>query len=136
MNLLAKFGGVYVDADVFCVIPLDDWLFETMSHNFFTMSLQGRDRIEGKKRSVVSWFIASFPHAYITDKWRVAIQNHAIKHKKFVKYLQLHMEFEHLLHTDTLFQFVNSNTREQCVPWDKKKSGEELRASEGAYISP
>ena len=54
MYLLMLHGGVYVDVDVFSVMPLDDWLGAVLAPaGFFVFSLAGRDRL------VSSWFIAA-----------------------------------------------------------------------------
>lgn len=51
--LLAQYGGVWVDATVFCVAPLDGWLHGCMDSGFFCFYKPGRDRI------MSSWFLAT-----------------------------------------------------------------------------
>lgn len=55
LYLLSKYGGIWVDATVFCFEPLDDWLLEDMGNfDFFTFRHEGEP-----SRPVEAWFIAS-----------------------------------------------------------------------------
>ena len=51
--LLREFGGVWVDATLFCQQPLDAWLPEAMEEGFFAFSAPAPDRI------LSSWFLAA-----------------------------------------------------------------------------
>lgn len=103
--LLERYGGVYADSDVYCLLSLDTWLVEAVSHgDFFTFSLIGRDR------PVVSWFIASLPGNLITTLWKQAIFEHARLHDRFERYFQLHYEFRELIKRDSAFQRAWSQT--------------------------
>ncbi len=53
INLLAKHGGVWVDATSFCVVPLDTWLPDHAHGGFFAFH-----RTKGA-RIIDSWFLAS-----------------------------------------------------------------------------
>jgi len=53
INLLDKFGGVWVDATCYCSIPLEKWLGEYSKAGFFVFRDPGADRI------LSSWFMAS-----------------------------------------------------------------------------
>jgi len=59
INLLAKYGGVWVDATCFCMKPLDDWLFEHMDTGFFAFDSPSPDRM------ISSWFLAAERYNYI-----------------------------------------------------------------------
>ena len=59
VNLLAKYGGVWVDATCFCMKPLNDWLFDNMQSGFFAF-----DR-PVPSRMVASWFLAGDKYNYI-----------------------------------------------------------------------
>lgn len=45
INLLAKFGGVWVDATCYCCQPLDEWIGNHLVSGFFAFEKPGRDRI-------------------------------------------------------------------------------------------
>lgn len=64
INLLAKYGGVWVDATCFCNRPLDEWLAEQMSTGFFAFNRPAPDRM------ISSWFIASAKYNYITVTYK------------------------------------------------------------------
>ena len=105
ISLLAKYGGVYADADVFGVLPLDTWLPRLVQPSgFFAFTLIGRDR------PVASWFMASSPQNYISRTWRDAILAHVLFHGRFKQYLQLHYEFQTLLDKDLRFKNLWTQT--------------------------
>ena len=57
MNLLDKYGGVWVDATCYCCEPLDEWLHGYTEMGFFVFRDPGVDRV------LSSWFMASAsPH--------------------------------------------------------------------------
>lgn len=51
--LLRRYGGVWTDATVFCLLPLDRWLADYYSTGFVTFRNPGPDRL------ISNWFIAS-----------------------------------------------------------------------------
>ena len=51
--LLDKYGGVWVDATCFCTKPLDAWLPQSMTFDFYAFQKPGVDRL------ISSWFLAS-----------------------------------------------------------------------------
>jgi hypothetical protein len=64
VNILAQYGGVWVDATCFCCIPLDAWLNEYMGSGFFAFYKPGRDRL------ISSWFLACTKNSHLVSKWR------------------------------------------------------------------
>jgi Capsular polysaccharide synthesis protein len=63
VNLLAKHGGVWVDATCFCMKPLDEWLFHNLSSGFFAFDRPGPDRM------LSSWFMAAEKYNYIASTY-------------------------------------------------------------------
>ena len=61
INLLAKFGGVWVDATCYCCQPLDEWIGNHLVSGFFAFEKPGRDRI------ISNWFLASGKNCHLTD---------------------------------------------------------------------
>ncbi len=53
INLLKKYGGVWVDATCFCQQALDQWLFAYLDSGFFAFHRPGIDRMFS------SWFLAA-----------------------------------------------------------------------------
>jgi Mannosyltransferase OCH1 and related enzymes len=54
INLLAKYGGIWVDATCFCQQPLDNWLHKYLEQGFFAFHRPGYDRMFS------SWFLAAY----------------------------------------------------------------------------
>ena len=103
--VLARHGGIYVDADVFGVLPFDAWLPKlTEQSGFFAFTLVGRERLAS------TWFLASFPSNYIATTWRDAIFAHVLKHGCFEEYFQLRYEFNRLLNENALFSALWKQT--------------------------
>jgi len=64
LNLLNKYGGIWVDANIYCFVPLDHWLnANLMKQGIFMFTNSFQDRL------IANWFIASEPNNYITAKW-------------------------------------------------------------------
>ncbi len=61
--LLEKYGGVWVDASVFCTKPLNEWVFEYAKNGFFAFEKPGYDR------TISSWFIASEFKSPVISFW-------------------------------------------------------------------
>ena len=62
VNLLARHGGVWVDATCYCMKPLDQWLADCLDSSFFAFSRPGPDRL------MASWFLASPSNGYIPSR--------------------------------------------------------------------
>jgi hypothetical protein len=70
INLLAQYGGIWVDATCFCNKPLDTWIYNYMDHGFFAFERPGPDRM------ISSWFIASCKQNYITNTFNKAVNGY------------------------------------------------------------
>jgi len=70
INLLPKYGGVWVDATCFCNKPLNTWLFDYLQTGFFAFDRPGPDRM------ISSWFMASEKENYITLEYQKAANNY------------------------------------------------------------
>lgn len=64
INILAKHGGVWVDATCFCTNPLDEWLPGHMATGFFAFERPGPDRM------ISSWFMAAAKYNYIIATYK------------------------------------------------------------------
>lgn len=63
LELLAKHGGVWVDATCLCMRPLESWLPSYLQSGFFAFDRPGRDR------PLASWFLASSPRNPLVVSW-------------------------------------------------------------------
>lgn len=68
INLLAKYGGVWVDATCFCTKPLDEWLNDYMPSGFFAFAKPAPDRM------ISTWFIAGNKDNHIIQAYQQAVQ--------------------------------------------------------------
>lgn len=75
LNLLAKHGGVWVDATCYCMKPLDEWLPSCLDSGFFAFDRPGRDRV------MSSWFLASPPDGYIPRQMFNALNRYYLGRK-------------------------------------------------------
>jgi len=66
MRLLTEEGGVWADATMFCLRPLDAWLPACMEADFFCFRDPGADRL------VANWFLASNRGGRLAVLWRDA----------------------------------------------------------------
>jgi Capsular polysaccharide synthesis protein len=62
LDLLARYGGVWVDATCFCVQPLDSWLPPNLDSGFFAFCWPRRDRI------ISNWFLAAKPQNILVSQ--------------------------------------------------------------------
>ncbi len=53
LELLEKFGGIWVDASLFCLIPLDHWIYKYLKSGIFLFESNTRLTI------IANWFIAA-----------------------------------------------------------------------------
>ena len=73
IELLSKFGGLWVDATAYCSKPLDSWLVNHISDGFFAFQL-------ASDRPLASWFLYGEPKNYIIERWRAAAVDYINSH--------------------------------------------------------
>jgi Capsular polysaccharide synthesis protein len=64
IELLSRFGGVWVDSTVYCLRPLNGWIHHAMPSGFFAFNRPTPDRM------LSSWFLAAAGGSYLIDTWR------------------------------------------------------------------
>jgi hypothetical protein len=70
LSLLARHGGVWVDATCYCVKPLDSWLGDVLGSGFFAFARPGRDRL------ISNWFLASARGSHIASSMWGALSSY------------------------------------------------------------
>jgi hypothetical protein len=75
INLLAKRGGVWVDASCFCCQPLDDWLGDYLASGFFAFEKPGKDRL------ISSWFLAAAENCHLAKTYCQAVNLYWSRHR-------------------------------------------------------
>ena len=104
LALLAKYGGVWADATMLCMIPLERWVYDAVGPSGFWM-YHGRD--EG--RGPASWFMISTIHSSIPKKWSKASDAYWKNRKTAHDYFWMDILFTELQENDPDFQ----------AEWDK-----------------
>jgi hypothetical protein len=95
--LLQEYGGIWVDATVFCHRPLSDWFGAAFTHGFFAFDRPGGDR------PVASWFLASEEGHYLTDAWCSATLAYWAARDRSDDYFWFHHLFGALCKSDPAF---------------------------------
>lgn len=103
LKLLAEHGGVWADATLLCMIPLDRWIYDAMEPAGFWM-YHGRDYGEGP----ASWFMVSLRQSILASKWNNAADKFwmdKVKRNPNIEYHYFWMDdlFKDLCETDPLF---------------------------------
>ena len=120
INLLKKYGGIWVDATTFCTTPLNSWILKQKT--FFAFSSPGKDRM------ISSWFMTNvYKNSFIINKfcddvnsyWEVMISKNQYKAKQ---YFQFHYIFNKLY--KKYYKFRSE--------WDNVNN--KIEASQGHYI--
>lgn len=99
LALLARHGGVWADATMLCMIPLERWVYDAVGPTGFWM-YHGRD--EG--RGPASWFMISTIHSSIPTKWSRASDEYWKGRKTAHDYFWMDGLFKQLLDEDPDFQ--------------------------------
>ena len=94
LNLLANQGGVWADATMVCMQPLDAWVHDAIQPSGFWM-YHGRDEGAGP----ASWFMVSKKGSYIACAWR----------DEAVRYWKSRTEAHNYFWMDELFKTVHDN---------------------------
>jgi hypothetical protein len=92
LSLLHEYGGVWVDATVFCNRPLNDWLPECMGEGFFAF--------HRPDRPLATWFLAAVPHDPIIARWLAAAIDYWTDRSEADDYFWVHNLFGQLLAND------------------------------------
>ena len=66
INLLNKFGGVWVDSTCYCTRSLDSWLPKYLDSGFFAFSRPNTDRM------ISSWFLAANKNNHLVETYCTA----------------------------------------------------------------
>lgn len=96
--LLHEYGGVWVDATLYCNQPLDEWLPFAMGTGFFAFSKPAYDRL------LASWFIAAVPGNILLVKWTARAINYWRGRNWSNDYFWLHHQFGELCSIDREFR--------------------------------
>jgi hypothetical protein len=102
IELLSRFGGVWVDSTVYCLRPLDGWIHHAMPRGFFAFNRPTPDRM------LSTWFLAAERGSHVIDAWR----------QKTFAYWKERQERDHYFWFHSLFEQVYASDVEFRAIWD------------------
>lgn len=133
IELLKRYGGLWVDSTTYCNQPLDNWLEQYTKYGFFAFELSGMDR------KLSSWFLYANKNNYIVKKWHQSVASYTKKHNvigtEHIHHSQEEwsqgIEYDHYFWFHYLFgDLYYSNKKFKCL-WDKNQK---INASKPHYI--
>jgi hypothetical protein len=92
--LLHEYGGVWIDATLFCNQSLDEWLPGPFGQGFFGFYRPAPERLIG------TWFLAVAPGNELFAKWATRAVNYWRARPKSTDYFWVHHQFNELVATD------------------------------------
>lgn len=107
LSLLDKYGGVWADATMLCLKPLDEWVDEKIhKHGFWMYHGDGAGYLP--KKGPAGWFIISEPNNYIISHWRKSMHDFWLSHDSNANYFLI----------DELFCNLYKENQRFCEMWD------------------
>ncbi|MBM2711153.1 polysaccharide pyruvyl transferase family protein [Mesorhizobium caraganae] len=103
VELLTRYGGVWVDATCYCLQPLDQWLDGVMSEGFFAFERPAPSRM------LSSWFLAASQSSYIAHEWRRYVYRHWQSRTDDPDYFWFHHLFGEAYQKDRKFRMSWDN---------------------------
>ncbi len=103
LSLLNKYGGVWADATMLCMQPLDHWVFEAVEPGGIWM-YHGLGGGLPKEIGPASWFIISKKEDYIISKWKEACDYYWYNNNTANDYFWMDLLFKRLLFDDEIFK--------------------------------
>lgn len=103
LSLLNKYGGVWADATMLCMQPLDNWVFEAVEPAGIWM-YHGHGGGLPKEIGPASWFIISKKEDYIISKWKEACDYYWYNNNSATDYFWMDLLFKRLFYDDEIFK--------------------------------
>jgi hypothetical protein len=100
IELLHRFGGIWVDSTVYCLRPLDGWIAHAMASGFFAFNRPMPDVM------LSSWFLAAEPGSYIVDCWHRRVRDYWAGRTERDHYFWFHRLFAEAYGSDAKFRAV------------------------------
>ena len=139
--LLKKYGGVWSDASVYPMTPLDEWLEPVINRTGF---FAYRFSPQNQNRETASWFLAvNQPHHQLINAWCDKFMDTFINLKKMV-WFQIHTDLSYVYDTNPSVRNIIENMVQidQSIPHSPSRSslgngkGWEGRAESYMYKRP
>ena len=102
LSLLKNHGGVWADATMLCMQPLNSWVFDAILPSDFWM-YNGNGANMGPN-GPASWFIASVKNSYIISKWKNKTDEYWNKNDSITNGFWMDQLFRELYESDQKFK--------------------------------
>ena len=103
--LLTSYGGLWVDATLYCTKPLSKWLNKYITNGFWAFSNPGEDRL------ISSWFIYGNENNSILIKWKDKVLKYWENRNKKHTYYWFHYLFNELYNENTFAKNTWDSTK-------------------------
>ncbi len=103
LSLLKNYGGVWADATMLCMQPLNTWIEEAVKPAGLWM-YHGHGAEMGCKHGPAIWLIASEKNSLMIDKWKSACDEYWIDRTNTNNYFWLDRLFRELFESDMEFK--------------------------------
>lgn len=103
LSLLKNIGGVWADATLLCMQPLDSWVYDAVESSNIWM-YHGHGGGMSKEVGPASWFIVAKKGEYIISKWKEKCDNYWKINNHAHTYFWMDLLFKQLFETDTTFK--------------------------------
>ena len=108
LSLLKNHGGVWADATLLCMQPLDSWIYDAIEPSGIWM-YHGTGGGMDVKHGPASWFIVSQKNNYMIERWKTYCDMYWKKNNKTDNYYWL----------DAIFKALHNNDKQFREIWSK-----------------
>jgi hypothetical protein len=105
LSLLKKYGGVWADATMLCMQPLDSWVYEAVEPAGLWM-YHGNGAQMSKEFGPASWFIISEKDNYLITKWKQECDIYWNNNNRACSYFWMDELFKNLFNNDDKFREI------------------------------
>ena len=103
LSLLKNYGGVWADASLLCMQPLDHWVFDAIEPSKMWM-YHGHGAGLNSDLGPASWFIVSEKNSYLIKKWKKSCDHFWNLNNETKEYFWMDGLFKNLLEKDKGFK--------------------------------
>jgi hypothetical protein len=100
IELLHRFGGIWIDSTVYCLRPLDGWIDQAMPSGFFAFNRPMPDVM------LSSWFLAVERGSYLIDRWHRGVRAYWEGRAERDHYFWFHRLFADAYGSDERFRAI------------------------------
>lgn len=104
LSLLKNHGGVWADATMLCMQPLDHWVYEAVDNESEIWMYHGTGGGMNVNVGPASWFIVSTKNNYMITNWKEKCDNYWNTHNYAIHYCWMDLLFRGLFENDAKFR--------------------------------